>query len=52
MERNLTGKQCLCCNKIGVKFWGTEKMRLLITLGKENKKNFRDLVALEKGLKG
>ena len=36
--------------KIGVKFWGAEKMGLLIPLGKESKKIFRDLVALEQSL--
>lgn len=45
-------RQWLCCNKIGVKFWGAEKMRLLIPTGKENKKHFRDLVAREQGLEG
>ena len=48
---NLMGRQCLCCDKIGVKFWGTEKIGLLIPLGKENR-SFRDLVPLEKGLEG
>jgi len=46
------GRQSLCCNKIGEKLWGAEKMGLLIPPGKENKKSFRDLVALEQGLKG
>ena len=46
------GRQCLCCNKKGEKFWGAEKMGLLILPGKENKKSFRDLVALEQGLEG
>ena len=49
---NLPGRQWLCCNKIGVKFWGAEKMVLLIPAGKENKKSFTDLVALEQGLRG
>ena len=46
------GRQSLCCNKIGEKLWGAEKMGLLIPPGKENKKSFRDLVALEQGLEG
>ena len=37
--------------KIGAKFWGAEKMGLLIPLGKESKTIFRDLVALEQSLK-
>ena len=49
---NLMGRQCLCCDKIGEKFWEAEKMGLLILPGKQNKKKFRDLVALEQGLKG
>ena len=36
--------------KIGVKFWGAEKIGLLIPLGKESKKTFRDLVALDQSL--
>ena len=48
----MTEIQWMCCNKIGVKFWGAEKMRLLIPTGKENKKHFRDLVAREQGLEG
>ena len=48
---NLMGRQCLCGDKIGVKFWGTEKIGLLIPLGKENR-SFRDLVPLEQGLEG
>ena len=46
------GRQCLCCDKTEVKCWGAEKIRLLIPLGKESKKSFRDLVALEQGLEG
>ena len=34
---NPTGKQCLCCDKTGVKCWGAEKIGLLIPLGKESK---------------
>ena len=45
------GRQNLCSNKIGEKFWGAEMMGLLIPPGKENK-SFRDLVALEQGLEG
>ena len=48
---SLMGRQCLCCDKIGVKFWGAEKIGLLIPLGKENR-SFRDLVPLEQGLEG
>ena len=47
-----TRKTWLCCNKTGIKFWGAEKMVLLIPAGKENKKSFTDLVALEQGLGG
>ena len=39
---NLTGRQCLCCDKTGVNCWGAEKFGLLISLGKESK-SFRDL---------
>ena len=46
------GRQCLCFDKIGEKFWEAEKMGLLILPGKQNKKKFRDLVALEQGLEG
>ena len=48
---NLMGRQCLCCDKIGGKCWGAEKIGLLIPLGKGNK-SFRDLEALEQGLEG
>ena len=48
---NLMGRQCLCCDEIGVKCWWAEKMGLLISLGKENK-SFRDLAALQQGLEG
>ena len=40
------------CNEKGEKFWGAEKMGLLIPPGKENKKSFRELVALEQSLEG
>ena len=48
---NLMGSQCLCCDKIGVKCWGAEKIGLLISLGNKSK-SFRDMVPLEQGLKG
>ena len=48
---NLMGRQCLCGDKIGMKCWQAEKIRLLIPLGKESK-SFRDLAALEQGLEG
>ena len=49
-EGDIPGRQSLWGKKIGVKFWGAEKMGLLIPLGKESKKIFRDLVALEQSL--
>jgi len=49
---NLTGRQCLYCGKTEVNCWGAEKFGLLIPLGKESKKRFRDLAALEQGLEG
>ena len=48
---NLMGRQCLCCDKTGVNFWGAEKFGLLIPLGKKSK-SFRDLAVLQQGLRG
>ena len=48
---NLMGRLCVCCDKVGVKCWGAEKIRLLIPLGKKSK-SFRDLAVLQQGLRG
>ena len=49
---SLMGRQCLCGDKIVMNCWGAEKIGLLIPLGKESKKRFRDLAALQQSLEG